>query len=164
MNLSRKIIVLDDVLSKDECLYAIDRFNQARDLKSPDMFQHEDTFVLPISDNRLNLFPLTTKIQNSIDFLSKDVIIYWSEVVEWKFGSKQSYHKDTGRPKTVLTSITYLNDKYVGGETSFFNDLKVVPKVGRTVFFDGNYYIHGVSQISSGTRYTLPIWYKNKED
>ena len=42
------------------------------------------------------------------------------------------------------------------------NDIKLIPKIGRTVYFDGNHYMHGVSNIEKNIRYTLPIWYKGK--
>ena len=47
---------------------------------------------------------------------------------------------------TLLTSVTFLNDNFEGGELAF-NDLFVKPKAGRQVMFDGQYYPHAVMEI-----------------
>jgi hypothetical protein len=39
----------------------------------------------------------------------------------------------------------------------------IKPKIGRTLIFNGMYYVHGVKTIKKGTRYTLPVWYKRCE-
>jgi hypothetical protein len=158
LSLTDKIIVLDNILTKEECRQAIKIFNFFKVRRVPEFQQYRDTFILEIVNDDLSL--LTNKIVQSIMFATNDITSDWSQIVEWRVGSKQEYHKDTARDDTVFTSITYLNDDYTGGETQFLNDIKIVPKVGRTVYFDGNHYFHGVNEIKSGVRYTLPIWYK----
>jgi hypothetical protein len=160
MQLSKKIIVLDNVLSDAECLDAIKAFNFARVRRSPDIETYRDTLLLQVNQNSDILVSLSHKIRNAIAFMTNDIDIDWCQIVEWKLGSKQAYHRDTASDNTVFTSITYLNDDYAGGETSFFNDMNIVPKTGRTVYFDGNHYVHGVNEIKNGVRYSFPIWYK----
>lgn len=157
MNLDKKIIIIDDVLSKEECEDAINTF-QKYDFETE---QFRDTFLLRVNNDHQNLINMACKIRDSISFLSKDIAIDWSQVVQWAPNSRQNYHKDTASDRTILTSITYLNDEYVGGETSIENDINIIPKTGRTVYFDGNYYVHGVNEITRGVRYTFPIWYKH---
>jgi len=79
--------------------------------------------------------------------------------IVWPEGSRQPLHIDKKRTTTALTSITYLNDNFGGGETYFENGTSVKPKKGKTVFFDGMKYRHGVSPVMEGTRFVLANWY-----
>ena len=38
------------------------------------------------------------------------------------------------------------------------------PKQGRIIFFDGQYYKHGVKEVLRNPRYTLATWYKKIEN
>jgi len=99
-----------------------------------------------------------------LSFLAQKNIIVFPECVRlvlWSKGSKQLPHFDKARDTTTLTSITYLNDDFVGGKTFFENEVVVKPETGKTVFFNGCKYKHGVSQVTSGFRYVLAIWYSN---
>jgi hypothetical protein len=81
------------------------------------------------------------------------------QAMVWQEGVSQSFHVDDKRSSTTLTSITYLNDDFEGGETIFENGLTIRPKKGKTVFFDGQKYRHGVSCVSKGIRFVLANWY-----
>ena len=156
-----KIVIIDDVLTKSECLQASKEFNVARFKGSSQIGTFRDTIVFHTNNTNKFLLSLTSKIKDSIMFLTDEIEVDWSQVVGWFEGSKQDYHTDNASARTILTSITYLNDDYSGGETSFLNDIQVVPKTGRTVYFNGAHYVHGVNEITKGIRYSLPIWYKN---
>ena len=158
MNLSNKIIILDNTLSEAECSKIINVFNVARNGNLASVYR--DTLLFEVVENT-SLYKMALTVQRSVSFLTNKIGIDWCHIVEWPAGSKQNFHIDDTSGDTVFTSITYLNDDYAGGETQFLNDISVVPKRGRTVYFDGNYYTHGVNEITSGTRYTLPIWYKS---
>ena len=54
----------------------------------------------------------------------------------------------------------YLNDNYDGGETYFEDGTVFKPKQGRIIFFDGQYYTHGVKPVLKNERYTIATWYK----
>jgi Rps23 Pro-64 3,4-dihydroxylase Tpa1-like proline 4-hydroxylase len=59
-----------------------------------------------------------------------------------------------------LSVLAYLNDDYEGGELYFpdFN-YSIRPKKNMLILFPGNtHYVHGVSEITSGTRYTISQW------
>lgn len=116
--------------------------------------QFRDTFPLNIKN-----LPIK-KIYNNI---YKGVVVDWLEIVKWPSNSYQNLHLDKASNKTVLTSITYLNENYSGGETYFKDGTIIKPKTGRTLIFDGMHYVHGVKTIKKGTRYTLPVWYKRCE-
>lgn len=80
------------------------------------------------------------------------------EIVQYKVGTSKAYHYDSSRNSTSATSVTYLNDNYVGGQT-VIDGISIQPISGRTVYFDGKLHKHCVNHILKGTRYTITIWY-----
>ena len=154
--LSKKIIILDDVLSPTECQTLIDFYM----LNGP-THDWRNTFPMAVDLSNGFLRSKVSAIENAVKrLLPEKITVDWCEIVAWPQGSSQAVHHDTARPETVFTSITYLNSDYRGGRTFIVNDIEVVPKMGRTVAFDGNHYLHGVTEVDRNTRYTLPIWYK----
>ena len=83
------------------------------------------------------------------------------QITRWPIDSRHDMHFDTQRDSTVLTSITYLNDDYEGGETCFDNGVIVKPVKGKTIFFDGMKYKHCVNPVQKKERHVLAIWYSN---
>jgi hypothetical protein len=154
----QKFIMVDNLLTTKECQYCIDFFNKEGDLP-----EWRDTFPKNI-DGILQLKHITNKLvtfaKNNFDF---PLEYGWAEIVKWGTGSKQPAHYDNNDVRTdfrtVLTSITYLNDNFDGGHTFLSNEFEVIPKAGRTIFFDGKYFLHGVTPVTKNVRYTLPIWY-----
>jgi predicted 2-oxoglutarate/Fe(II)-dependent dioxygenase YbiX len=75
-------------------------------------------------------------------------------------------HSDQGISSRVLSTVSYLNDDYVGGEIEFINSgVKVKPEAGSIIFFPSNFlYIHEVYPIISGTRYSMPQWFHNRKN
>ena len=59
-----------------------------------------------------------------------------------------------------LSIITYLNDNYDGGILYFPDqDVHIQPRPGMLVMFPGNlHFLHGVTEISNNTRYTVSLW------
>ena len=94
-------------------------------------------------------------------------------MVRWLPGQLQMPHADkelhdgpdAGKPNDFpyydIAGLFYINDDYEGGELYFPNQgIKFKPKAGAAYFFPGDMnYIHGVSQIKSGTRYTVPFFW-----
>ena len=124
------------------------------------------------SSNTLNL----AQVENQHDDLGKKVTFAMSsylnkcgiqafpelvQVIHRPPSSLHNLHVDDARDTTVMTSITYLNDNYEGGETFFEDGLSVTPKLGRTLFFDGKKYAHGVNEVKNGHRFVLAIWYSS---
>lgn len=96
----------------------------------------------------------------------------FTDFVLWRPGRAQAEHKDNGYefPKDdnlsmrKITSVTYLNDDFEGGETFIrgADDMYHVntPKKGSVLFFASDDRCpHGVLQVKSGYRITLPIWF-----
>ena len=80
------------------------------------------------------------------------------EIVKYPCGACKIFHKDRTRKTTTGASITYLNDNYIGGHT-IIEGVDVQPLSGRTVYFDGMEFRHGVSNVIKRDRYTLSMWY-----
>lgn len=98
-------------------------------------------------------------------------------IVKWLPGQFQNPHADkelhdgpdAGLPNDFpnydLSSLFYLNDDYEGGELYFpLQDVKFKPKKGAAYFFPGDKnYIHGVTEIKNGLRFTCPFFWEIKE-
>lgn len=94
-------------------------------------------------------------------------------MVRWLPGQLQMPHADkelhsgpdAGKPNDFpyydIAGLFYINDDYEGGELYFPNQgIKFKPKAGAAYFFPGDMnYIHGVSEIKSGIRYTVPFFW-----
>ena len=102
------------------------------------------------------------------------VYTHLTTLVLWKPGQSMPRHVDNGsdqideNTKEMLrirkyTSVTYLNDDYVGGETYLRNgdeDFISVPTKGATILFYGDdRNAHGVNKLESGTRMILSCWF-----
>lgn len=98
-------------------------------------------------------------------------------VVRWPVGTGQMPHADkelhkgpdAGMPNAFpwydIASIFYFNDDYEGGELYFpIQGVKFKPRAGSAYFFPGDrHYVHGVTTITSGTRFTSPFFWTIKE-
>ena len=98
-------------------------------------------------------------------------------IVRWPVGAMQFPHADKELhegpdagtenefPWYDIGTVFYLNNDYEGGELFFpLQNIKFKPKARAAYFFPGDKnYIHGVTQVISGTRYTATIvWTKNR--
>jgi hypothetical protein len=97
-------------------------------------------------------------------------------MVRWLPGNLQMPHADkelhegenAGKPNDFpwydIATIMYLNDDYEGGELYFPNqEIQFKPKRGAVYFFPGDMnYIHGITPIKTGIRYTCPFFWTIK--
>lgn len=95
-------------------------------------------------------------------------------IVKWLPGQFQKPHADkelhegpdAGLPNDFpnydISSLFYLNDDYEGGELYFpYQKVQFKPKRGSAYFFPGDMnYVHGVTTIKSGLRYTCPFFWE----
>lgn len=94
-------------------------------------------------------------------------------IVRWPVGSMQWPHADkelhegpdagtqNDFPWYDIGTVFYLNEDYEGGILHFpRQQISFKPKAKAAYFFPGDkYYIHGVSKITEGTRYTCPFFW-----
>ena len=117
---------------------------------------------------------LFKKLQPVIEnFYSVRITPTGQTIVRWLPGQFQNPHADkelhegpdAGKPNDFpyydIASLFYLNDDYEGGELYFpLQDIKFKPKRGAAYFFPGDKnFIHGVTEIKSGIRYTCPFFW-----
>jgi hypothetical protein len=153
------IIVKENIFTESECHFLISCFYKNTDCQD----SHDLTKVINL--NKLlyidRFKTLVDKVSDSVKESNANAQFDWGDLVRWPNNSYQNYHTDTAKEDTILTSITYLNSTFMGGETVFKDGITINPKIGRTVIFDGKRHCHRVAPISSGSRYTIAIWYKS---
>lgn len=95
-------------------------------------------------------------------------------IVKWLPGQFQKPHADkelhegpdAGLPNDFpnydISSLFYLNDDYEGGELYFpHQKIQFKPKRGAAYFFPGDMnYVHGVTTIKNGLRFTCPFFWE----
>lgn len=84
-------------------------------------------------------------------------------------GWEAELHADSVDPEPWIefSTVIYLNDEFTGGKIYFPNqDFEYSPKKLSAVFFPsaGTEYIHGVTKVLSGARYTIPIMHTSLPD
>lgn len=92
-----------------------------------------------------------------------------AQLVRWHAGIELTPHADNlepdGRPNSTphrcFSSLMYLNDDYDGGETYFPGyGVRLRPETGTLILFGaGPEFVHGVTQITRGLRYTYAGWF-----
>lgn len=117
----------------------------------------------PAKTNFNYLKGLENKIKSDFELTDKIYADYLG-LVKWEVGDIQHPHAD-GENKNEkhpffwrnFGCVYYLNDDYEGGEIYFPNqNIKLKPKPNTLVFFPGTLeYLHGVTPITNGVRYTL---------
>lgn len=140
-------------------------------------------------DNRVATFPTIERqnpeipkiIMEMVERLKREVDSFFSvdahptspAMVRWLPGQLQMPHADKelhegenrGKPNDFpyydIAGLFYINDDYEGGELYFPNQgIQFKPKAGAAYFFPGDMnFIHGVSEIKSGIRYTVPFFW-----
>jgi len=117
---------------------------------------------------------MVARLKIEVDkFFGVDALPTSPAMVRWLPGQLQMPHADkelhtgpdAGKPNDFpyydIAGLFYINDDYEGGELYFPNqDIRFKPKRGAAYFFPGDMnYIHGVSEIISGIRYTVPFFW-----
>jgi predicted 2-oxoglutarate/Fe(II)-dependent dioxygenase YbiX len=117
---------------------------------------------------------MVARLKKEVDaFFYVDALNTSPAMVRWLPGQLQMPHADkelhtgpdAGKPNDFphydIAGLFYINDDYEGGELYFPNQgIQFKPKAGAAYFFPGDKnYIHGVTEIKSGIRYTVPFFW-----
>lgn len=102
----------------------------------------------------------------------KQVYPDYTDLVYWPPGDGMVAHADNANedgspnlfPWRTYSAVLYLNDDYEGGNTYFSRlGVEIRPKTGKLLAFGaGIEYEHGVRAITSGNRYTMPMWFTDQ--
>tara|TARA_B100000965_G_scaffold249672_1_gene209747 strand:+ start:46 stop:603 length:558 start_codon:yes stop_codon:yes gene_type:complete len=91
------------------------------------------------------------------------------KIARYNIGNDYEWHTDdwvdgivvNGTQRRQLSTITYLNDDYIGGETEF-QTFTIEPKKGKTLIFPSHWeYIHRGKKVIEGVKYVYinHIWF-----
>lgn len=153
---SMKVFLQDKFLTKKECKELIKLFKSSSDVE-----RFNTTYPLFLKIGQL------PKLEEKINKIGMEInksVIDWFQIVKWPSpNTGKEIHKDTASSQTTLSSIIYLNDNYNGGHTFFKDGTSFAPVTGRAIFFDGNYFEHGVLPLDKKDRYTVATWMKKNE-
>jgi hypothetical protein len=147
-------LIIDNFLSKRECDFLIN-FYKSNEKNS---FLFRDIYTLDLNENNFMVSFLVKKLQRTSKFFNSK--IDWFQLIKWPINSKQNLHFDTSSDQTTLSSIIYLNENFIGGQTYYEDNTTIQPVIGRALFFDGNFYKHGVKKVKKDVRYVVAAWYK----
>lgn len=94
---------------------------------------------------------------NFIDFKQKKYLVD-SKITRYDEGDEYSWHTDFDNNLSAVryfSSITYLNDDYMGGETEFWGKT-IIPQKGKTLIFPSTImYPHRGKPVIRGKKYIL---------
>ena len=127
------------------------------DLNKENCLTHRNTQVIdpPVTDQTKEIYNMLTGF---IKTINSNLQINYFQIVKWPTGESQPEHKDFDYHP--YTSILYLNDDYTGGET-IVDGTTIIPEKNKLIGFEGDKMTHSVNEITEGTRYTIPCWYKH---
>jgi len=101
------------------------------------------------------------------DRLAPGATLQEVQLVRYAAGGKYIDHRDgptPGAPRRVLSVVCYLNDHFVGGETTFSElNLSVSPLTGTVIIFPPEY-LHRADPVQSGKKYVITAWYHASEN
>lgn len=123
--------------------------------------------IMVIANAVLRMKPIIEKFFNVEAFPTRPALVRWTPgTLQIPHADKELHiGEDAGKPNAFpwydLAGLFYLNDEYEGGELYFPNQgVQFKPKVGAAYFFPGDMnYIHGITEITAGERYTCPFFW-----
>jgi hypothetical protein len=174
------IIVYDDVF--DDCETFIEESLSMKDRwENAEVHNGTGKAVEDMEHRKTRTLPLTVNLENPTSWFSMHKLI-WSYSVKYAIENLFSFstmetpqllhyevnegmfdsHIDDG-PETprIMSSLLYLNDVAVGGETHFNKfDISVKPKRGRLVLFPASYpYQHQAMVPRSNDKFVVVSWF-----
>lgn len=144
------------------CLYNADYWNDRQ--CSSEILQKLNPEIHSIVDKYIY------KMKNTIESIfSVKVSVRPPVIMKWRPGIEQQPHADKqlndGRPNAFIdydiNSLFYYNDDFTGGDLFYpQHNITIRPKPGLAVIHPGDFhYLHGVTMVTSGERYTTPSFY-----
>jgi hypothetical protein len=175
--MGNSIRVIPNFVSDEDCAEAIamiDSFDSKKELEK--FNTNMDVMVVP--DNIPAGVAIIKKYSDKVLKIYKEEYgfvppLYTTEgwLSLWEENAVANVHMDAyeGYDHIIYATIMYLNDssEYSGGEIHFPNQgFTHRPKKGDAIIFPtgGHEYVHGVNRITSGRRYTIPMWHTKRPD
>jgi hypothetical protein len=156
-----KIKILDNFISPEDCALAINFYNELKESNS--LYSTEDGRFLKLNpdyetSNYLldKYIPKINEVYETNFYIREVLLSYYLP------SSSLKPHIDSAKEslKDSLGVLFYFNDNFEGGELYFTKfDFSYKPKAGSVIVFPCNSseYKHGVTAITSGIRYAMPV-------
>ena len=166
--MNKNILIIENFLNNQECDILLQEMSECEfaNKKNTPTFWRNSIKRISFNDKHIHT-KLTTNMQNVIEkhFSIKFKKQLNLHSVVWPTGKSMPYHKDYGAENEYMdrnyNSLVYLNDDYLGGELLVPSlNIKLKPKKGTLVAFQGGNTPHGVGEILQGTRYTVICWWE----
>lgn len=147
-------------------------------LKTDDYWSGRTLFYDAIKDDTIKNLILKN-IKFGVSYLSENIEnpLYCEHlsIARWPVGYDLKPHADAENPAGCsdhpypwrhFACITFLNDNFDGGLLYFPNQkIEIKPKTGYTIIFPGTLeYLHGVTKITRGNRYTIASFLTHNAD
>lgn len=152
--------VIDNVLTKDDCEQLIGVYNQY-----PSNLEQGYNYTFKAVVSRFDRKPINDLVKEKLSTIMRhvpeDLMVQRAHVERREYEHPAHFDERAGE-YGMFTTVLYLNDDFDGGHTFInMNDerIEIKPETGRLVAYNGHKLEHGVTNISNGVRYTLPIWY-----
>ena len=177
-----RIVEIKNFVTPEAAKSMIDYFEYKEEMWGPIAFYGSSGMGLHQVSDELEDFGLpkeffgliAKKFENAIEAVfDMEVKPNTSHAQKWDVGGFASPHSDNsdfdGKPNSFqinkYVGILYLNGDYEGGELYFTeHDIRIKPSSYSFISFPGGVEnIHGVSEITSGTRYTMVSFWDFKD-
>ena len=152
--------IVDDVLTIEECTQLIEYYNTM-----PLQIEHGCNYIFKAVVSIYDRKPVDSFCKEQVSKILKfmpDAVMPQRAHIECRQYAHPAHFDNKAGEWGTFTTVLYLNDNFDGGNTFINLDsgrVEVKPKTGRLVAYNGHRLEHGVTDISNGVRYTLPIWY-----
>jgi hypothetical protein len=159
--------VFSNFISPEECRAIIESIKEVTvSSEKPVQFSadgdpltfRKDWDINPYIDKYKNIVKGVIEAEYPVRLLSRS-----AKIAEWTKNDIYDLHiNDLGiNDFNNISATIYLNDDFEGGEYHFpVQNKTFTPKIGDLIIFPGNmYYNHIISKVTSGSRYTIPLWY-----
>jgi len=164
--MNNKLIIVDNFIDEQDALMLIKEQNMPSEINPyPEYYKTRyGGTSLPYNKIVMDILSKYGKLANEVHIKNnpeiKDLYVYKAFGSHWTAGSSGGLHidaNDNAEGWIEWSTVVYLNDDFEGGEIYFPKiDFSYKPKKYSAVFFPGNdiTYLHGISEITSGHRYT----------
>lgn len=156
--------IIDDILSVEECNRLIEYYN-TNALNLEHGYNYVFKAIVSVFDRKPVDEFSREQVAKILKYMPSNLMPQRAHI-ECREHGHNAHYDDKAGMWGMYTTVLYLNDNFTGGNT-FINfidgeTIEIEPKIGRMVAYNGHKFEHGVTEVSNGLRYTLPIWYTIK--
>ena len=175
----KTIFRFDDVLDKSTCDELYSQVIQKKNANPTGELpwhdgEHVNIFLMNDHLQKLavdHVLNVTALVNEHFGSVFGELVPVFTNLVLWQPGRSMKRHKDDGYSAMdtdlrvrKISSVTYLNDDFDGGETFIKNETGQFytskPKLGSLVFYlSSGANAHGVNEVKNKPRATFPIWF-----